>query len=671
MSLLPPDFHFLRPDWLYALIPAALLAAFAWHSAARGQDDWRGLVEAHLLRHLAVRESSARGKWPLVLLAVGWALAALAAAGPAWEKVPAPALEEVDPTVVVMSLAQSMNATDASPNRLTAGRHKVDDLLRRMRGGQAALVIFADAPFVAAPLTEDGRVIAQMLPELATDLMPVLNDRPDLAIRQGVDLLKNTGARSGRILLVTNGPGDVPERTVMAARAAASAGYHVSVLGIGGETALPMTGPDGRPLKARDGKPLMTRLDAAGLQEVAQAGNGRFERVTADGRDLDALLARPTLPAGQAPFQQSGLVADQWVDMGPWLVLGAAALAAFAFRRGLIAVLALTFAGALLAQPAHAQQGQDDPAAGLAWNELWRTPDQRGADAFAAQDYGTAATTFRDPSWQASSLYRGGDFERAASTYAAQQGADFNRGNALARAGKLKEAVAAYDAALAANPKDADAAFNRDLVLKALQKQNQQNQQDQNQGNDPQKQPEGGQDKDKQQDKDKGDQNKDAPKDPSKPDKPQDQKPNDQKPGEQQPPPKPDPAKQDPSKPDPKKPDPAKQDPAKQDPAKSDPAKPDPAKPDPAKQEPARPEPPKPEPAKPEPAKPDPASQNKAQQPPPPVAAQPAPAQPMSEQDQNREQTLRMVPDDPVGLLRARIRAHYTGILRPTVEEDR
>ena len=48
-----------------------------------------------------------------------------------------------------------------------------------------------------------------------------------------------------------------------------------------------------------------------------------------------------------------------------------------------------------------------------------------------------------------------------------------------------------------------------------------------------------------------------------------------------------------------------------------------------------------------------------------PKPAQPAPQTPptvaFSDDDQSREQALRQVPDDPGGLLRARIRSQYTG----------
>ena len=46
--------------------------------------------------------------------------------------------------------------------------------------------------------------------------------------------------------------------------------------------------------------------------------------------------------------------------------------------------------------------------------------------------------------------------------------AHYNRGNALAKQGKLSDALAAYDAALALRPSDADTRHNRDLVQRLL-----------------------------------------------------------------------------------------------------------------------------------------------------------------------------------------------------------
>ncbi len=699
MILPPPftEFHFLRPEWLAAILPGLLLAALAWRRIGVGQSPWRGLVDAHLLQHLALQEPARGRRWPIAALLLGWVLAALAMAGPAWQKLPTPALDRLDPTVVVLSLGQSMNATDQNPTRLLAARHKVDDILARMRGGQVGLVIYADAPFVAAPLTEDGRVVAQMLPELATDLMPVMDDRPDLAIRSATDLLRNAGARTGRIVLIGDGLGDRPAQTLDAASAAAKAGFTVNAIGVGTPEGSPLVAYDGGVIRARDGAVRTTRLEADQLADLARRGGGRFTRIAADDHDLDAIFAKSPGTLANSPLQNSGLVADQWIDQGPFLVLVVTLLAALAFRRGWLAamLLAVGLSGTLAPREAAAQSDGFAPPPGMAaaapaaapaiggdqWDNLWHTPNQQGARAFESGAYDAAAERFQDPAWQASAKYKAGDFETAAAQYAQQPGADYNRGNALARAGKLEDALNAYDAAIAANPNDDDAVFNRDLVqrlLDAQKKQDQDKDKDKS-GQDKGDQKGGGQDKPGQ-DKPGDDTSGKVKNGQEKPgqDKPGDDKAGQDKTGKVPPPqggdkgqPQPDPkgTPSDKGQPQPK-PEPPKA-PAKPEPGKSDPAKPDPAKPEPGKPDPAKSEPPKPAPAPggngapPQPPpQPPPAPPQQAGPPQPPHDQPPqaAIAAPLSaEQKQNSEQALRMVPDDPTGLLRARIRSHYVG----------
>ena len=145
--------------------------------ASGDSGAWRGLVDAHLLAALSVGGKATRPSRLLpALLAVGLLAAVVAMAGPTWQKIELPSFKTKDPTVMVLSLAQSMNANDVTPTRLTRAGHKVRDILQRMDGGDVGLVIYSDRPFTAAPLTEDADVIREMLPELSTSLMPVLGN---------------------------------------------------------------------------------------------------------------------------------------------------------------------------------------------------------------------------------------------------------------------------------------------------------------------------------------------------------------------------------------------------------------------------------------------------------------------------------------------------------------
>ncbi|OYU00029.1 MAG: hypothetical protein CFE40_01550 [Burkholderiales bacterium PBB1] len=107
------------------------------------------------------------------------------------------------------------------------------------------------------------------------------------------------------------------------------------------------------------------------------------------------------------------------------------------------------------------------------WSSLWRTPDQRGEAELRAGRAAAAAQTYADPRRKAWAQLKAGDDRAAADSYAGLDApeAPYNRGNALARAGSLQQALQAYDEALARDPGDRDAQHNRDLVAKALQPQ--------------------------------------------------------------------------------------------------------------------------------------------------------------------------------------------------------
>ena len=463
------DFHFLRPEWLLAL---ALWIPLCWAGirGRRSAGAWRGVCDAHLLKHLITNGGGGTRLWPLALMALGWTAACLAMAGPAWERLPRPAFRSPEQRVLVLSLAPSMNATDVEPSRLARARYKLQDALGLMEGAQVGLVIFNEEPYVVTPITDDPRVVAEFLPILETDLMPGNGVRLDRAIDEARALLEQAGAVRGGIVLVTDRAGDDPSAAVRAARNAAAAGYEVSVLAIGTEGGAPIPTPRGF-LRDGAGKVLMARLEADTLTAVASAGGGSYALMSADDRDIDTVLNLATTPADAGTdFEAAGINADVWNDMGILLVWLAALLSPLAFRRGWATSLSLCFLVGATTLPS-------SPADAAVEDWLWRS-DQRGAEAFQAGRHDEAAALFEDADWRASALYRNGAYEEAAEllSESSAPSAQYNLGNALARSGRLEDAVAAYDRALEEHADHADAQHNRDLIAKLLEEQQQEQQ---------------------------------------------------------------------------------------------------------------------------------------------------------------------------------------------------
>jgi tetratricopeptide (TPR) repeat protein len=83
-----------------------------------------------------------------------------------------------------------------------------------------------------------------------------------------------------------------------------------------------------------------------------------------------------------------------------------------------------------------------------------------------------AGALLHGPAWDGATLYAQGRFAEAADAFlvAPFEGADYDRGTALARAGRLKEAAEALEKALYRDPNNEDARFNLALVEAMISK---------------------------------------------------------------------------------------------------------------------------------------------------------------------------------------------------------
>jgi len=472
------QFHFLAPQWLWALLP---LAPLLWGLRRRsgGANPWRGVVDERLLPHLLVAADGGPRKGPLLLFGIGWLIAVLALANPTWERLPTPVYKGQQAVVVVLDLSQSMLTADLPPSRLQRARFKISDLLTHNADGQTALVAFAGDAFVVAPLSDDRATVDSLLAALEPALMPLPGSRPDLGIEAAQRLLNQAGVSHGEVLLVADDSGD--PRAIDAARQLRDAGHRLSVLSVGSADGGPLPAARGGMQRDASGQVVVTAVDADAMRALAEAGGGRYAPVSADDRDLQALFPAQEL-AMDTELQQSELSTERWNEIGPWLALLLLPLGLVAFRRGwLLALLAVVLAGGGVVTP--------QPAMAFSWDDLWQRADQQSAAALAAGDAERAAALAQDPLRRGSAEFVGGDYAAAADTFAAGQDADarYNRGNALAKLGKYEEAIAAYDEALAEVPDMEDAAWNKAQV-EALLKQQQQQKQEQQGGKDQQQQ---------------------------------------------------------------------------------------------------------------------------------------------------------------------------------------
>lgn len=462
---MPAEFHWLRPDWLWAL-PLVALLSFALARRALAPGNWQRIVDPALVPFVLSRTASRQHGYRWWLLALGGMLAILSLAGPSWNRLEQPVFRSEQAMVIALDLSRSMDAQDLTPSRLARARLKILDILERRSSGQTALVVYSSNAFTVTPLTTDVDTVAALVNSLSTDIMPSRGSYPVAAINKGRQLLDQAGVGYGEVLLITDG-GTSPA-AARAAQDLADAGYTLSVMGVGTAEGAPIPISGGGFVTDRSGNIAVPKLESAELQSLAAAGRGRFTILSADDRDLDILLSGVVDPSSAS---DEALATDQWLEEGPWLLILLLPLAAFAFRRGWI--LVIVFAILPFAEPVYA----------FGWNDLWLTKDQQAQKQLAEGNAGEAAQLFEDPVWRAVANYRAGQYAGSAEGFAGQEDTQnlYNLGNATARLGQFETAIDAYEQVLEIDPSDEDARYNLDLIKQMQEQQQSQNGEGQNQ----------------------------------------------------------------------------------------------------------------------------------------------------------------------------------------------
>lgn len=417
-------FHFLRPWWLIALIPAAAMM-FLIVRYDRVDLQWGRVIAPHLLDHLIVKPERSWGIRPVYLVGTALCIAIVAMAGPAWRRERPPFVEDKAPLMIVLDVSVSMNGTDIPPSRLERAKQKVRDLLTTRSGARTGLIAYAGTAHLVMPLTADQNAILPFLTALSLQLMPVPGKNPVAATTLGAKELSRDSV-TGTILLVSDDLASVDNAAMT------RSANHIPLIYLA-----------------------MTSDRANATSDAVM--------VSVDDADIRALERRIETSFEDAIDTKFG---TRWRDEGFWLVIPCVLLSLLWFRPGTTVQWMLMAAFLAYASPSRAE-----PLHRL--RQLWLTPDQQGQSAFNHGDCFAAKTLFQDSMWRGIAAYCAFDFLAAAEAFAKVNTPEgrFALGNAQAQNRQYEKAIASYDAVLAARPNDFRATTNKEIVRKALEAQ--------------------------------------------------------------------------------------------------------------------------------------------------------------------------------------------------------
>ena len=464
------DFHLLRPAWLLALFPLAFIIWIYIRSQSHSRN-WASVIDKRLLPHLLQGAQTNNKSTPAKILFTLGFIIIVSLGGPVFEKRPQSVFKTQSALVIALDLSLSMDSTDIKPSRLSRAHFKINDILKQRKEGQTALLTYAANAYIVSPLTDDTQTIISQIPALETSIMPHQGSRLDLALEKAEDLLSNSGHSQGNIFIISD---SIHPQALKKIRELRNKKIRTSVLAIGTEQGAPISKKRGGFIKDSNGAIVLPKLDVYSMKQAAATGGGQYSQITAGDQDINRLLSaikNNKNKSGKEQLDSDGnkFKTDTWHEEGPWLLLLVIPFAAYVFRKGLVFIFLLY----LIPIPQPAQAG---------WSELWNNDNQLGVKALAKGETERAAELFTNPEWKAAAQYKSGQFQQSADLLSNIDTAEanYNRGNALTKAGKLDDAINAYERALELDPEHEDAKYNRNLVEQARQKDDQDKSEDNN-----------------------------------------------------------------------------------------------------------------------------------------------------------------------------------------------
>ncbi len=460
--------HFL---WLLPLVAVTFVVVYRKRRQALTR-----FAEPELLKRLTPEGS--RGKRVIkavfCLLALGCMLLALA--GPRWGSHYQEVTQKGVDIVIALDVSPSMLVEDVKPDRLERAKREITDFLKVVQGDRVGLVAFSGAAYTQCPLTLDYGALRMFLNILHPDHFPVPGTDLGAAIQGAMAAFDPKSETDKVILLITDGE-DNEKRGLEAAHEAARKGIKIFVFGMGDPAGGPVPASGGRGgfIKDDKGELVLSKLDEAGLQEMAAVTGGEYVRSMAGDLDLDLLYFDGIKQKTDAAVVKSGKIK---VYEERFFIFAAAAFLLLLLE-GLIGHLKrkmpVLFSIVLLFLfPAQGRCDED--------------PDQlyeKGRFADAAKLYADRdMDNPRDIRYRYNrgcADYQASDFKGAMAAFSSvlkrtddpdtRQKAVFNLGNAAFKQKDFASAKAYYQQTLLLDPTNENARFNLELALRELEKQ--------------------------------------------------------------------------------------------------------------------------------------------------------------------------------------------------------
>ena len=242
--------EFKSPRAVVLVVGAVIVGTLAFHLHRR-RSAAMGFSQVALVKRRGV--ISWVSDLPAALRVVAVGALAIGLARPETYRIVKHEVDSID-IMLVVDMSKSMEETDMQRDRLDAAQRVMRRFLHKTHNDRVGLVVFGQQAMLSCPLTQDTKLLEQIVSDLAIGDVPELGTAIGDGLALGLAQLRRSDAKSKVVILLSDGDTNWVTRfdPDQAARAAQAMGVKVYTLLVGSETSDLFGGMSVNPTTLRD-----------------------------------------------------------------------------------------------------------------------------------------------------------------------------------------------------------------------------------------------------------------------------------------------------------------------------------------------------------------------------------------------------------------------------------
>ncbi|MEO5617412.1 MAG: VWA domain-containing protein [Candidatus Eisenbacteria bacterium] len=286
---------FAEPTFLLGLLALPLAIVVHWLAIRRGERRLTALAGTRVPSALLAQRRPGERRLGAALAVVALAALIVGAAGPEWGRELTRRQGAGSDVLFVIDCSASMDARDVSPSRLAEARREALALIERLEGSRVGVIAFAGDAERLVPLTQDLSAVRLTLENLSSQTIAEPGSDLGRALRMTMKVLPRGRREEQIVILWTDGEDlEAAARPALDELAATGIRVFAVGVGTPAGDVVPVLDDAGRVTDIKrdeTGTAVKSRLDEGLLRSIARRTHGGYFAATRAGGELPRLLA--------------------------------------------------------------------------------------------------------------------------------------------------------------------------------------------------------------------------------------------------------------------------------------------------------------------------------------------------------------------------------------------